>query len=46
MVKVNPFSQILAHVFREKFQKLVNRHQSGKQGKGILDHIAEDRSTC
>lgn len=35
MVKVNLFSQILAHISREKFDKLVKKHESDKHCKGL-----------
>jgi len=35
MVKVNLFSQILAHISRENFNKLVSKHQSDKHSKGL-----------
>ena len=35
MIKVNLFSQILANISREKFDKLVNKHQSDQHSKGL-----------
>ncbi|MBB6502890.1 DUF4372 domain-containing protein [Pedobacter cryoconitis] len=35
MRKVDLFSQILAHISREKFDKLVLKHQSDKHAKGL-----------
>ena len=35
MIKVNLFSQILANISREKFDKLVNMHQSDKHSKRL-----------
>jgi hypothetical protein len=35
MVNVNLFSQLLAHIPREKFDKLVKEHRSDKHSKGI-----------
>ncbi|WP_184629273.1 DUF4372 domain-containing protein [Pedobacter cryoconitis] len=42
MRKVNLFSQISAHISREKFDKLVLKHQSDKHAKGLkLDSTGE-----
>lgn len=39
MIKVNLFTQILANISREKFDKLVKKHNCDKHCKGLKSWI-------